>query len=110
MLEIRPMPLPNILSGKTKRCKAKCKARGDQCRNPAAYGMNTCRYHGSRKQSTVRRGEFHPVYRHGQETLEAKAARNEHLATLRDLEAIMFDLGLTSPNATRWRGRKPVTK
>jgi hypothetical protein len=98
------MPLPNILSGKTKRCKAKCKGRGDQCRNPAAYGMNVCRYHGSRKQSTVRRGEFHPAFRHGLETLEVKAERSQRLSELRELEAISFALGLAT--GPRWRGRK----
>ncbi|MEY4160640.1 MAG: hypothetical protein RLZZ136_1261 [Pseudomonadota bacterium] len=35
------MPLPGIRSGKTKLFKAKCKARGGRCLNPAAWGRNT---------------------------------------------------------------------
>jgi hypothetical protein len=99
------MPLPNILSGKTKRCKAKCKARGDQCRNPAAYGMAVCRYHGARKPETIMRGANHPQHRHGRETIEAKAERSQRLAELRDLEAMMFGWGIAS--GAKWRGRKP---
>ena len=101
------MPLPNILSGKTARCKAKCKARGDQCLNPAAYGMMVCRYHGARKPETIMRGANHPQYRHGHETLEAKAERNQRLGELRELEALSFAFGLAV--GTKWRGRKPAS-
>lgn len=99
------MPLPGIVSGKAKRCAAKCKARGDRCRNPAAWGCKTCRYHGARRPSSIRRGESHPQHRHGQETLEAKAERNQRLAELRELEALSYAFGLFS--GPRWRGRKP---
>ena len=88
------MPLPNISSGKTQRCSAKCKARGDQCRNPAAYGMMVCRYHGARGPETIRLGANHPQYRHGGETLEAKAERSRRLAELRELEVLAFALGV----------------
>ena len=101
------MPLPNILSGKTKRCKAKCKARGDQCRNPAAYGMAVCRYHGARKPETIMRGANHPQHRHGRETLEAKAERSQQLSELRELEALSFALGIAT--GPKWRGRKPAS-
>jgi hypothetical protein len=99
------MPLPNIISGKTRRCIAKCKGRGDQCRNPAAFGMAACRYHGARRPETVRRGAKHLQYRHGGETLEAKAERSRGLAELRQLEALSFSLGYAT--GRRWRGRKP---
>lgn len=99
------MPLPNILSGKTKRCKAKCKARGDQCRNPVAYGTAVCRYHGARKPETIMRGVHHPQYKHGQETQEAKVERSQRMGELRELEALSFALGLAS--GAKWRGRKP---
>ena len=102
------MPLPNILSGKTARCKAKCKARGDQCLNPAAYGMMVCRYHGARKPETIMRGANHPQHRHGLETIGAKAERSQRLAELRDLEALSFALGLAV--GPKWRGRKPRAK
>ena len=99
------MPLPNITSGKTQRCSAKCKARGDRCRNPAAWGQETCRYHGARPPETIKRGANHPQYRHGGETLEAKAERSRRLAELRELEELSFALGLAA--GPRWRGRKP---
>ena len=101
------MPLPNIASGRTPRCKAKCKARGDRCRNPAAYGMKVCRYHGARKPETIRRGANHPQHRHGLETGESKAERSRRLAELRDLEALSFALGAAT--GPRWRGRKPLS-
>lgn len=99
------MPLPNVTSGKTQRCKAKCKARGDQCRNPAAYGTMVCRYHGARKPETIMRGADHPQYSHGGETLAAKAERSRRLTELRQLEALSFALGIA--NGHRWKGRKP---
>ena len=108
MLENPPMPLPNIISGKTQRCTAKCKARGEQCFNPAAFGMAVCRYHGARRAATVRRGANHPRYRSGEQTIEVKAERSGRLAELRDLEALSFALGLAA--GPRWRGRKPTFK
>jgi len=102
------MPLPNILSGKTKRCKAKCKARGDQCLNPAAYGMMVCRYHGARKPETIIRGASHPQYRHGRETLEAKARRHEMAVFFHETENLMAKQGMLAPGSTRTRGRKPL--
>ena len=101
------MPLPNIASGKTPRCKAKCKARGDRCENPEAFGMHVRRYHGSRKASTVKRGADHPQHRHGRETREAKAERSRRLAELRALEAASYGLGLVPEGTPRWRGRRP---
>jgi hypothetical protein len=50
------------------------------------------------------RGATHPQYRHGEETLAAKAERSKRLAELRDLEALSFSLGLAT--GPRWRGRK----
>lgn len=102
------MPLPNIVTGKTARCTAMCKARGDRCRNPAAYGVPVCRYHGARRSETVKRGANHPQYKHGRETLAAKAERSERLVELRDLEALSFALGLAT--GPKWRGRKPRPK
>lgn len=102
------MPLPNITSGKTQRCTAKCKARGDRCRNPAAYGCSTCRYHGAKQRNLVKRGADHPQYRHGRETLEAKDERSLKLAELREFEELSFAYGLAK--GPKWRGRKPARK
>ena len=99
------MPLPNITSGKTQQCHAKAKGTGLQCRNPAAYSMPVCKFHGAR--SSIRRGSDHPQWKHGQETLEAKAERSAMLGELRAIEAKMVvTLMLVGP---RWRGRKPKT-
>jgi hypothetical protein len=99
------LPLPRI--DETKRCTATCKARSDQCRNPAAYGMRVCRYHGARKPETVKRGASHPQYRHGQETREAKAERHQMAVFFHKVEDLMFALDMVSPGSTRMRGRKP---
>jgi hypothetical protein len=102
------MPLPNIISGKAKRCTAKCKARGDQCRNPAAYGMSVCRYHGARKPETIKRGAEHPQYRHGGESLEAKAEYHKMSVFFHEAENLMFSLDMVAPGSPRTRGRKPL--
>ena len=104
------MPLPNITSGKTPRCKATCKARGDRCRNPAAYGMPVCRYHGARKPGAIQRGACHPQYRHGGETREAKAERHQMSVFFHEVEDLMFALELVAPRSTRTRGRKPSSR
>ncbi len=59
----------------------------------------------ARRPETVKQGANHPQYRHGRETLGAKAERSRGLAELRELEALSFALGLASGG--RWRGRKP---
>ena len=69
--------------------------------------MAVCRYHGAREPETIMRGANHPQYRHGQETLQAKAERSQRFAELRNLEALSFALGLAT--GPRWRGRKPST-
>jgi hypothetical protein len=104
------MPLPNISTGKALQCHAKAKHSGLRCKNPAvvSYGSKicrVCRVHGARRPGTIKRGEAHPNFKTGTETLEAKAQRSERLAQLRDIEATMVQLGaLVGP---RWRGRKP---
>jgi len=69
--------------------------------------MTTCRYHGARKPDAIRKGANHPQYRHGQETLEAKAERSKVLAELREIEALSFVYGLVPAGTPRWRGKKP---
>lgn len=104
------MPLKSILTGKAARCTAKAKHSGTRCWRLASYDMPTCYVHGARKAHTIRRGASHPQYRHGGETLEAKAERSRVLAELRDLEALSFTLGLVSEATSRWRGRKPARR
>ncbi|WRH75234.1 MAG: hypothetical protein RSE16_11015 [Sphingobium sp.] len=104
------MPLPNILSGKTKRCKAKCKARGDQCRNPAAYGMMVCRYHGARKPETITRGSEHWNFQNAGQTKPERQERHEMAVFFHETEELMFALRMVAPGSTRTMGRKPVKR
>jgi hypothetical protein len=67
--------------------------------------MAVCRYHGAREPETIMRGANHPQYRHGQETIKAKAERSQRLRELRELEALSFALGIAK--GPKWRGRKP---
>lgn len=76
--------------------------------NPAAFGMKVCRYHGAHRPEMVKRGANHPRYKHGNETIEAKAERSLKLAELRKLEELSFALGLVTEGTPRWRGRKPA--
>jgi hypothetical protein len=99
------MPLPCLHIYGAKRCRARSKHSGKRCLNPAAFGMTTCRMHGARHPHTVLRDEWHPSYKHGHETLKAKAIRSEKLAELRNLEALMFKIGMTK--APKTPGRKP---
>lgn len=101
------MPLPCLRMYGAKRCRARSKLSNKQCLNPAAYGMTTCRMHGARYPHTVLRGELHPSYKHGHETLKSKALRSEKLAELRNLEDLMFKIGMTTAKKTP--GRKPRT-
>jgi hypothetical protein len=103
------MPLPNIISGKTRRCSAKCKARGDRCRNPSAYGMRVCRYHGARKPETVKRGKDHGNYQGAGQTLPERQERHQMAVFFHETEDLMFALDMVAPGSTRTRGRKPRT-
>jgi hypothetical protein len=101
------MPLPNVSADPSLQCRAKSKRSQERCKNPAAFGMATCRMHGARRPETVRKGAKHPAYRHGHETMQAKADRSAKLTELRQLEGVMHAAGiLVGP---RWRGRKPAS-
>ena len=95
------MPLPSVKIHGAPQCSARCKATQCQCRNPAAYGMRVCRYHGARRQNTILRGKSHPNFQHGQETLEAKATRSAGMARLQELEAIGRAIGMIVGPRTR---------
>lgn len=79
------MPLPNL----SRQCTATCRATGCQCRNPAAYGMATCRFHGARKPASVRKGEDHPQYRHGWRSQAGIQEYREASARLIELEGMI---------------------
>ena len=100
------MPLPNVKNGTTPQCKAKSKRSGRRCRNPVAYGNTTvCRFHGSKRASSILSGEMHPNFRHGNETQAAKKARSSKLAELEDIQNLLIKLNIFS--GSRIRGPKP---
>jgi hypothetical protein len=92
------MPLPRI----NKQCTALTKQTKQPCKNPAAYGCRTCRYHGARKN--IVRGKDHVNFVHGRRTLEAEKQSSVQSAKLQMMEDAMHLLGMTT--AKRSRGRK----
>jgi hypothetical protein len=82
------MPLPAMK--KAKRCTAKAKSTGQQCQNPVkGCTGEVCRLHGWRSPETVRSGEAHPHYRHGQDTKAARAASREAASVLKQVKNIL---------------------
>ena len=98
------MPLPCISKHGAKQCTAKSKRTSLPCNNPAAYGCRTCRMHGSRKKDSIKRGEQHSNFVHGNRTLESQKKSSEQSARLQMLEDALHLLGMTT--AKRSRGRK----
>ena len=98
------MPLPSISKHGAKQCTAKSKRTSLPCNNPAAYGCKTCRMHGARKAESIKRGEQHPNYVHGNRTLESQKKSSEQSARLQMMEDALYLLGMTT--AKRSRGRK----
>jgi hypothetical protein len=100
-------------SGKIRclRCTARSKRTGLQCGRPAIKRSKAqkCQFHGGRStgpktiEGRARVAAAH--WKHGRETLEAKARRTEQSAELLQLEAAARILGVLSGSATR--GRKP---
>jgi hypothetical protein len=99
------MPLPNIRNNYALQCHAKAKHTGNQCLNLAAYGGRVCRFHGARKSQSILRGIQHPNYKHGNETMEAKAKRSAALTRLRKIEDVIIEGSFYQ--LPRSKGRKP---
>lgn len=97
--------LPNVANGTARRCQARARSTGEQCMRLAVGSCRTCTSHGGHKK--VKRGANHPQYRHGKETLEAKAERHAMSVFFHQAEDLMFALGMAAPGSTRTRGRKP---
>jgi hypothetical protein len=76
---------------------------------PGVGSGKGCRYHGAHKPNMVKRGAYHPRYRHGGETLEAKVGRHEMAVLFREAESLMSRLGMLALGSARTRGRKPVS-
>jgi hypothetical protein len=92
------------------RCTARAKHSKQQCRKPAMQGKTKCRTHGGAStgpktqagKDAIRQAHL----RHGEQTLEAKAARSDKSAEMQALEDIMHVMNMTS--AERTRGRKAL--
>ena len=93
------LPLPNLKA----QCTAKNRTTAERCKNPAAFGCKTCRYHGARK---ILSGLEHPNYKHGERTVEALSKYSQKVAELDHLEDIAHYSGVMT--GSKRRGRKPV--
>ena len=90
------MPLPSVSNHNALQCSAKAKSTKHRCLNPAAYRCKTCRLHGARKPNSIKRGIYHPNYRHGMETLQMKQKRSIKLSELKLIEQDLLKRGLLS--------------
>ena len=93
------LPLPNL----KKQCSANNRTTGHRCKNPAAFGCKTCRFHGARRH--IPKGVDHPNYKHGERTLEAMSQYSQKVAELDELENLGHQYGFMS--GPKRRGRKP---
>jgi hypothetical protein len=92
------------------RCTARAKHSKDQCRKPAMQDKTKCRTHGGAStgprtqagKDAIRRAHF----KHGEQTLEAKAARSAKDAEMQSFEDVLHALNMSS--AKRTRGRKAL--
>lgn len=93
-----------------RRCTAKSKRSGEQCKKPALRMSRTqkCEFHGGRstgpktQAGKTRIAAAHTV--HGRETREQRAERSAASARISQLEDAMYVLKMTT--APRTRGRK----
>ena len=99
---VHTLPLPNLNA----QCTANNRKTGKRCKNPAAYGCKTCRYHGARRN--ILKGTEHPNYKHGNRTKESMATYSNKVAELDHLEAIAHSVGIME--GPKRAGRKPKIK
>jgi len=94
-----------------KRCNAKSKRSGEQCKKPALRGKAVCEFHGGRStgpktaEGKARISAAHTV--HGRETQKQRAERSAASARISRLEDAMHVLKMTT--APRSRGRKAAS-
>ena len=102
------MPLPSVEKYGAKRCIAKKKSTKEPCKNPAAFGCATCRYHGARRSRNALQGIYHPQYKSGKYTKEQQALRSQKSLQFLMLEKLGWHIGLFAEGSTKFRGRKPL--
>lgn len=93
------MPLPHIKNF----CSAKSKRSGQPCKNPAAFGCKTCRFHGAHR---IRRNKEAPNYKTGIFSESGIAAYRSDMARLNELEDVGFKIGLIAGKRTPGRKQK----
>ena len=98
------MPLPSVEKYGAKRCSAKSKRTREPCKNPAAYGCKTCRYHGAKRSRKAPQGVNHPQYKNAGFTKLEKAERKAKSLMFQRLEEIGWHIGMFK--GTKTRGRK----
>jgi len=70
-----------IINGNVKRCKAKAKSTGEQCKCPCAYGQAVCHKHGANPNPVS--GKKSNFYKNGSDT---RKSRRELSAKLKELK------------------------
>jgi hypothetical protein len=107
--------IPSILvtgGGKItcKRCSAKSKRSGEQCKKPALRGKAVCDFHGGRstgpKTAEGKARHRAAVLKTGDYTKEAIEDRARSMRVLAGLEDALYVLKMTT--MPRTRGRKPL--
>jgi hypothetical protein len=98
------MPLPSVEKYGAKRCSAKSKRTKEPCKNPAAYGCKTCRYHGAKRSRKAPQGVNHHQYKNAGFTKPEKAERRVKSLMFQRLEEIGWHIGMFT--GTKTRGRK----
>ncbi len=93
-----------------KRCTAKSKRSGEQCKKPALRGKAVCDFHGGRstgpKTEAGKARQRAAVLKTGNYTKEAIEDRARNVRVLAGLEDALYVLNLTT--MPRSRGRKPL--
>jgi len=102
------MPLPSVLRG-AKKCTALTKFKSS-CKNPAAFGGDTCQEHCGRRKPSIKRGEQHPNFVHGRRTLESEKQHSKFSSRLQMMEDALHLLAMTTAKRSRGRRANGYTK
>jgi len=101
-----------ILAGgriRCRRCQAKSKRSGQQCRKPALKSKNVCGFHGGRSRGpkTIEGRQRIAAAKtvHGRDSRAEREQASTNSTYMRELEDVAWVLGMMT--GTRTRGRKP---
>ena len=93
------MPLPNL----NRQCTVRARSTGNQCLNPAAFGCTSCRYHGVRRRETIKAGEHHPQFEHGERTQEAIERFRSKMLEIQNIETLARSADVITGPKTKGR-------